>query len=263
MRASELERWQSRQGEIVNAHARVGGELRELVIPSAIPDSVDNHWPVQDGETSTTVDTIGEVDLSVSGATLVSDSGAADGHYYEFDGLDDTLVLDDSGDRGHFTDLSSDGVTCLAWVRGTTDDDIMSFFDTSEDATGASSDQTFRLWSSDENIGSWTVVAGGDSRAIFYDITQVLDGDWHLLSATAEEDGNDIVLKVYADDDEIASETIDDAGSFSNNGTRFVIGGAYDESRRMFDGDMEYFGFSRTAMAENDIIQYYNSHPRS
>lgn len=44
MRASELERWQSRQGEIVNAHARVGGELRELVIPSAIPDSVVDNF---------------------------------------------------------------------------------------------------------------------------------------------------------------------------------------------------------------------------
>lgn len=50
MRASELERWQSRQGEIVNAHARVGGELRELVIPSAIPDSVVDNFENADAD---------------------------------------------------------------------------------------------------------------------------------------------------------------------------------------------------------------------
>ena len=102
MRASELERWQSRQGEIVNAHARVGGELRELVIPSAIPDSVllqydggnysggDSEWQDDTG-TNDMVLTGGESETTVNSNDAVAFDGTDDYGLIDMEAIDHSL----------------------------------------------------------------------------------------------------------------------------------------------------------------------------
>ena len=103
MRASELERWQSRQGEIVNAHARVGGELRELVIPSAIRDSEANqkllHRWVLDDVNGTVEDSVGTADGANNGVTSVSGDYAG-GSAGDGDGVDDFIETTPWGSFG-------------------------------------------------------------------------------------------------------------------------------------------------------------------
>ena len=99
MRASELERLQSRQGEIVNAHARVGGELRELVIPSAIPDSGLLHdfdasaiSASDQDPISTFPDTKGGNDATGSGTFVESVSDLGNESGVSLDGSDDEFI---------------------------------------------------------------------------------------------------------------------------------------------------------------------------
>lgn len=103
MRVSELERLSGREGEIVRARARVNGELRELALPSAIPDSdIDQNGLLHnfhaaesassDGSSvSTLADVEGDSDLSGSGTwrdDVFGDFGAIelDGDTDEFSG---------------------------------------------------------------------------------------------------------------------------------------------------------------------------------
>ena len=114
MRASELERWQSRQGEIVNAHARVGGELRELVIPSAIPDSVVSRPDDADSVSDSTERGLvfeSDVDWTSIGARLSNNTSNATRAYLHNVDTDTSIKDKDisdlsSGDSFTFEDVN-------------------------------------------------------------------------------------------------------------------------------------------------------------
>jgi hypothetical protein len=56
---------------------------------SAIPDSVVNRWPLDEGSGTTARDSVGGSDVSLNGPTWVSDADAIGGYLLSFDGSDD------------------------------------------------------------------------------------------------------------------------------------------------------------------------------
>lgn len=59
----------------------------------AIPDSVDHHWPTDEGSGSTLTDNKGTVDGTINGETWVSDSNAVGDFVLDSDGTDDYTNL--------------------------------------------------------------------------------------------------------------------------------------------------------------------------
>jgi len=65
--------------------------LSKTVSISAIPDSVVNRWPLDEGSGSTAADAVEANDLTINGATWQSQSDAIGGYQLSLDGTDDNL----------------------------------------------------------------------------------------------------------------------------------------------------------------------------
>jgi len=56
---------------------------------SAIPDSVDNQWPLDEGSGTTQTDNVGSIDATMNGSTWVFDADAVGDYVVSYDGADD------------------------------------------------------------------------------------------------------------------------------------------------------------------------------
>ena len=82
-----------------------GGGASEIVAPdgtvvfdsSGIPDSAIHRWPFNEGDGTTTADSIGDADATINGATWVANDWA-EGFALEGDGIDDYLNTDPLSD---------------------------------------------------------------------------------------------------------------------------------------------------------------------
>jgi hypothetical protein len=79
------------------------------LVQSAIPDSGDHQWYVDEGSGSTLNDAIGSVSATINGATWEADSAAVGNQRLSHDGTDDYWQTDSA--------LQLDSATVFGWVR--------------------------------------------------------------------------------------------------------------------------------------------------
>ena len=238
------------------------GSLRNVSVGiDAIPDSVDNHWPIGETDTETLSDNVGNIDLNVIGGSLVSDSNSAEDHHYDLDGVDDRIIAE-SSDSDHFTQVNE--MTLLWWVKadGANIDELDTVVNTSPDG-GLAADNTYFWFDSGGQLEVRVNVDDNTSNdvAITIDRSTVFDDNWHLIGQRYRETNGDVENSLWFDDANHTTKSM--GGSVSMSGTEFSIGGAFDGSRRMADIEIDFGAFAQNFMADDDILNYYSLHPRS
>ena len=246
MRASELERWQSRQGEIVNAHARVGGELRELVIPSAIPDSVVNRWPMDEGDGTTFSDAVGTADGEWFGGAWVSDSSYIGDYGYSLDGVDDY------GDTGET--MPANSLTLLATVNFSSDKSKTEYIHGVQDS-GNAGGRMLRFHNGGTNrIQFESMNDNGSIDNAEYDLPST--GRYRvagILDASVPE------IRVAVDG--TVRDTTAVSGSFGTQLSNHKVGRRPDEPEGYYDGEVDEPLIANEAYSSQQLTDDYNRQP--
>lgn len=166
----------------------------------AIPDSVTNHWPTDEGSGSTLFDDRGGADGSINGATWIADSVAVNGHYLDYDGADDKTDLP----SGALDYTNQSNFTVTAWVY--TDDssvrqDILNF---GGEATGGG-------WSIECHSGNLQYVHHGIERV---DSGFAFTGGEWVFVAVRHDAANGEVTFDFSDQTSTASiQSMNDQGT--------------------------------------------------
>ena len=194
MRVSDLSRLSARQGEIVRGRARVNGDLREVMLPSSIPDSAIHQYDASEdtqntGGINSVPDLIGNADLS-GGASLISD-GINSKQSYRLDGVDDELSTTD-------VDQSIPVVVLAVLVNQEDDPTTQNGAVWSRDGDGAGDDMF--LWDGGDNTDQWSLRDGGREESAIEGGT--VDGNATILTSFMDGGGG---LRIEQDGTEVAN----------------------------------------------------------
>ena len=168
-------------------------------ILNAIPDSVDNQYPIDEGSGTTLFDDVGSEDGTISGATWVSDSASVGGQHLSFDNTNDIVSFATSA--WDYAASSSFSVTAHVNPDDTSDDKTI----ISKGSTNSSSNQGWHLKIDDTEtlkyvhpavaeVGSLSVPTSGFSFvAARYDaangeVTLTVDDTDETLSISSMQD---------------------------------------------------------------------------
>lgn len=206
----------------------------------AIPDSVTHRYQFNEGSGSTAIDSVGNSDATITGATYTTDSREGS-HALSFDG-------DDYVNSNHvpITDLS---FSWMAWVKTGT----LASTEYLLSSAGTSGDNTEGVNILLNTDGTVTVNSGGgvDDRPLGTTSAAVDNNSYHLISLTY--DGT--IGKVFIDDSEDISSSWDPYESVEN--LYFGRRGIRNESH--YNGVLDDVLEADDAVTGSEITNYINS----
>lgn len=187
-------------------------------------------------------------DGTVEGAALKHDRYGNPNSAYQFDGVDDRIVILDN------EDFTVSDVTISAWVLTTNKSDykhIISCYGTN------TVDQWYNLYlNSGSGMPQWQVDPGSGSPPIATGTTDLADGAWHHVVGV--RDTKNSLLRVYVDG--VLEGTCSSISTnFLNPSTDFWIGGQAAWSSRYFDGTIDDVRIYNRVLVENEIYQLSDS----
>lgn len=237
-------------GEVVD-EVMANGQLVYQAGPD-IPDSVTDHWPIDDGSGSTLSNHIGSTNISLDGPDWVSDSNSQGELHIEF-GAGDQAIGDD---HDHFHEL--DELTWSMWIRtdATTSDDGILVADHEDGSSVGSETVGWGLFHFEDDLRFGWGSSAFDDMSI--SASNILTGDWVHVAVTFEGEEE---ARIYIDGALEASDSVSETVT-SANGEVFTIGVTGDGSDRQFEGEMDDFYFADEALSASEIEQLYQNHPR-
>ena len=216
----------------------------------AIPDSVTNQWPMDEGSGSTVEDIKGTRDLTLEGPSW-------DDGYLLFDGTDDFAT--DDNDDSYFTDVSDFSV--FGWLRPTSTE--QGGFLGSYSVSGGQRSWQLR-WVDRDDVGEnqqLEILYSRDGSEAITDHSESYSYDWEVdswFSFAITRDGDTGNIRFYHDGEHRA--TADGAsGSINANTRKFALGGVTDRSSPHFEGYMRDTVFAKETTLSNDDISDLHS----
>ena len=214
----------------------------------AIPDSVTNHWPMDEGSGSTLTDAVGDDDISLNHSDWDSSVGRG-GAVTVWDGIDnegeasinftDTLSfwiwfnVSDGSSEAHMVDIGDGSDASLQFDIGVPDDNEL------------------RLFANDAD--------GGDNAIVQ---TSVSEDTWYFGGVQVDVSEGEIVLHLATADDsdltEVGSNNFD--GLDPSNPDTLALGYWDREDIRHFDGKLDDFGLANDdIITESDLMDVFDS----
>jgi len=229
--------------------ARVSRRRRRGRVGDAIPDSVDSHFPIDEGSGSTIDDVVGDLTLDLNAPTWTSSPDAFGGYYLEFDGVDDRMST--TSNISQYQGI--DELTVNLQFAGDDPDDYefrdQIFGITSEDASTAGSSHD---WSLDIGDESNVRVEINGTPYTSTDIEDLVTGDWVDVTfriVSSEE------ASIFIDGDKKSSDSHSD--DITSDGDYLLAMGAPDGSRRFIPGDIGRIDMFKKALSDDEISDYY------
>lgn len=181
---------------------------------SAIPDSVTNRWPHVEGSGSTLGDSIGTLDMSISGATWVSGDGA-DGYHLDYNGSGDVTSVSVSNE------VESETQSVYGWFN----------------PDGFGGERYFVSADTPDGFGAWwirsedgTLSANWLGLSAEVQSSSITSNAWQFIGASLSRNGALDVYLATASDQSIAhigSDSVADSNPRSTDNFYFSEDGSY------------------------------------
>jgi hypothetical protein len=205
------------------------------------------------------VDNISDFELHGESPSIAS--GLVDGAL-SFDGINDSLNLDKTGDPFYF-DLIDPNWSIEVWIKSSATPAVPMVL-LGRDNLGTPNDEHTYWWFGINTNGTpraymqdYTAAPATPKLADISATTNVLDGDWHHLVLTYNSSTD--ALKLYVDKQEEASESI----NFINFGCDDQLNVGYFNSGGTIDfwyeGLMDELGFYNTELSSGEITNNFNA----
>jgi len=195
---------------------------------SAIPDSGDHQWFIDEGSGTTLNDSVGSVNATINGATWESESGTVGGQYLEYDGVDDHFATDST--------LGIDKGTVCGWVRPKEFTNFSNmFFIWGEDVNNGDNG----IYVATESTEGEILTVGSDPNAgsVLRNVPFVSTNSWGFFGFTW--DGTDHRLITFDNSSELADQTASAGKNTSGSETLYVGGNPADGA--FLEGDTDFF----------------------
>jgi len=221
-----------------------GTEISEVrtgagdVLFSAIPDSGDYQWHINEGGGTTLNPNLGDVTATISGASWVSDSQSVGGYHLSHN--DDKWQMD--------SPALSTPFTVAGWVRF----DSMTSFE-----EGIAADDSSTWYVSSDGDGALTTVTSRTSRIRGHPYTSV--GEWGFFAFTLT--GTEHRLITFSNTQELADTTNNNGDNISDQS--FYAGGHHDRSGDNFQGDTDFYVISSgSTLSKSQITELWEATQR-
>jgi len=213
----------------------------------AIPDSVTNRWPMDEGSGTTLADDVGSTNANLVGGTWVSDTSSVGGSHTDYDGVDDRWDTPSFG-------INGSEYTFMTWVRWDSVNDL--------DTIASATDSSFRNgWALTlDGSQNWRINHLDDSFDTAVSLSESPATEtWYFAAAVGVDD--EATIYVYDNNNLIAT---DSGTSTRTTGDRELYGmAANGETDRNINGQADAPAVSTTtALTQSEIEDYWQATQR-
>jgi hypothetical protein len=231
----------------------VDGDVVFSAIP-AIPDSVDDHWPMDEGSGTAVVNDIGPVDITLDGATWASDSSYEGGEATSYDGVND-LYYTASTDSWNGSEYSF-----AKWIN-VTGTDKAAFLIRASDDQGNTGGHASNGW-------AITFPSGPEFRVIHYESGNIngvyretwsniglSTGNWYFVALAGN--GNSADVYIWDSNSQILSTS--GTATRGTGGAKYLTGMVRPDIGRYVEGLVDTpFASQTVALSESEFEDLWN-----